>query len=88
MRQRKRQRRGRRVRLVPAIGVGEEQPVPTRNVSPLIARPRLSDPFVGKLLAGDDLQARIALRDCVDDAARGVRRAIVDDDHLKIGITC
>ena len=69
------------------VGIGEEKPRSASNARALRERPRLTNPSVGKLRAGDDLQARIALRDCIDDAARGVGGAIVDDDHLKIGMT-
>jgi hypothetical protein len=70
------------------VGIGEEEPCSASNARALRERPRLSNPSVGKLRAGDDLQSPVRRGDCIDDAARGVGGAIVDDDHLKIGMTC
>jgi hypothetical protein len=47
--------RGRRERLMLGIGIGEEQPRSSSNSRTLRERPRLANPAVGKLLAGDDL---------------------------------
>ena len=63
------------------VGIGEKQPLPTRPLEALVARPRLADPPGGHRLPTQHLHpiacggARLR--------RRRVRRLVVDDDHLE-----
>ncbi len=76
------------------VAVHEQQPPPRRPPRPGVAGVALPDPAGRQLADVDHLEARpapgrrstVRLREAIEEGARPVARAIVDDDHLETGV--
>ncbi len=77
------QRTRNHVRLQPAVGIGEEQPVTRGDTGAHMARVGLAEPAVRQLLDACRTHARILGRESPQDLAGGVGGSIVDHNHLE-----
>ena len=77
------QRTRNHVRLQPAVGIGEQQPVARGDTGAHMACVGLAQPALGQVLDACRTHARILGRESPQDVAGRVGGSIVDDDHLE-----
>ena len=77
------QRTRNHVRLQPAVGIGEQQPVARGDAGAHMACVGLAQPALRQVLDACRTHARILGRESPQDVAGRVGGSIVDDDHLE-----
>ena len=77
------QRTRNHVRLQPAVGIGEQQPVARSDTAADVTCVGLAEPAVRQVLDAYRTHARTLGRESPQDVTRRVGGSIVDDDHLE-----
>jgi hypothetical protein len=78
--------RAQRARVEHHVGIAEEHPLAGREREPAFHRVELAQPPRGQLTDMHDLEPPVGTGQAVEDLPSGVGGAIVDRDHLQIGI--